>query len=264
MPTLAHVASHGFSIVCEVEPATRPDLTHVRHQIGVMSRVASSFLIPDNHIGRATVSSIAVAHEVGLMGGRSIACLNARDRNLLGFRRDLLTAAAYGVDEFLFVYGDRPETGTRSDDLTVRSMIEEARGFAADSELAPKPLRLGVTSRLTPLPSWKRQADFLFVQVSFSFEALLSWREEITFAGPIFAGVMAPASATMARKLSADVRELAVPDALIEALDADRNAGVDFACQMVSDIRESGAFDGVHLIPVSRYREIAARLEGAW
>ena len=45
------------------------------------------------------------------MGGRAIACLNARDRNVLGFRRDLLTAAAYGVDEFLFVYGDRPETG---------------------------------------------------------------------------------------------------------------------------------------------------------
>jgi hypothetical protein len=30
---------------------------------------------------------------------------------------------------------------------------------------------------------------------------------------------------------------------------------------MVHDIRESGAFDGVHLIPVSRYRQIAARLE---
>src|SRR3954447_15810295 len=104
---------------------------HVRHQIGVLSRVSSRFLIPDNHIGRATVSSIAVAHEVALMGGRPIACLNARDRNVLGFRRDLLTAAAYGVDEFLFVYGDRPETGRRSDDLTVRKMLEEARRFAA-------------------------------------------------------------------------------------------------------------------------------------
>jgi methylenetetrahydrofolate reductase (NADPH) len=30
---------------------------------------------------------------------------------------------------------------------------------------------------------------------------------------------------------------------------------------MVTDIRDSGAFDGVHLIPVSRYREIAVRLE---
>jgi methylenetetrahydrofolate reductase (NADPH) len=51
----------GFELICEVEPATRPDLMHVRHQIGVMSKVASAFLIPDNHLGRATVSSVAVA-----------------------------------------------------------------------------------------------------------------------------------------------------------------------------------------------------------
>ena len=251
----------AFSIVCEVEPATRADLMHVRHQIGVMSRVASSFLIPDNHIGRATVSSIAVAHEVALMGGRSIACLNARDRNTLGFRRDLLTAAAYGVDEFLFVYGDRPETGRRSDDLTVRSMINEARRFASDAARAPRPFRLGVTSKLSPLPSWKREADFLFVQVSFSVETLLRWRETVDFDGPVFAGVMAPPSATMARKLSAEIPELAIPEALVRALEEDSGAGVDFACQMVSDIRQSEAFDGVHLIPVARYREIAARLE---
>jgi hypothetical protein len=57
-----------FKIVCEVEPATRPDLMRVRHQIAALSRVATLFLIPDNHIGRATVSSIAVAHEVAQMG----------------------------------------------------------------------------------------------------------------------------------------------------------------------------------------------------
>lgn len=91
----------GFQVVCEIEPPTRPDLMHVRHQIGTLSKVADAFLVPDNHLGRATVSSIAVAHEVAAMGGRSIACLNARDRNLLGFRRDMLTAAAYGVDQFL-------------------------------------------------------------------------------------------------------------------------------------------------------------------
>ena len=176
-----------FGIVCEIEPATRPDLMRVRHQIGVLSRVASSFLIPDNHIGRATVSSIAVAHEVALMGGRSIACLNARDRNMLGFRRDLLTAAAYGVDEFLFVYGDRPETGRRSDDLTVRSMLTEARRFT-ESEPGLEQLRVGVTTRLTTVPAWKRAADFLFVQVSWSVPDLLDWRSRLSFEGPVFAG----------------------------------------------------------------------------
>ena len=74
----------AFEWICEIEPPTKPDMMHVRHQIGVMSKVASAYLIPDNHVGRATVSSIAVAHEVDRMGGRSIACLNARDRNALG------------------------------------------------------------------------------------------------------------------------------------------------------------------------------------
>jgi 5,10-methylenetetrahydrofolate reductase len=255
------VTGEGFSIVCEVEPATKPDLMHVRHQVGVMSRVASSFLIPDNHIGRATVSSIAVAHEVALMGGRPIACLNARDRNVLGFRRDLLTAAAYGVDEFLFVYGDRPETGKRSDDLTVRTMLEEVARFAAGPNGTPKALRIGVSSRLVPLPGWKHDADFLFAQVSFSTPALLDWRDKIRFDGPVFAGVMVPPSASMARKLSSDIPELTVPAALIERLERDPDAGVEFACEMVGAIRDSGAFDGVHLIPVSRYRQVAARLD---
>jgi 5,10-methylenetetrahydrofolate reductase len=83
----------------------------------------------------------------------------------------------------------------------------------------------------------------------------------VAFDGPVFAGVMVPASATMARKLSAEIPELAVPDDIVEALEENPDAGVDFACQMVHDLRASGAFDGVHLIPVSRYRAIAARLE---
>jgi methylenetetrahydrofolate reductase (NADPH) len=250
-----------FEVICEVEPATQPDLMHVRHQIGVMSGVASAFLIPDNHIGRATVSSIAVAHEVALMGGRSIACLNARDRNVLGFRRDLLTAAAYGVNEFLFVYGDRPETGSRSDDLTVRTMIAEARRFfAARPDPAP-PLRLGVTTGLRALPVWKHEADFLLTQVTFSFDDLLEWRRSATFDGPVYAGVMVIASAPMARKLTTDIPQLAVPEAIIEQIEGDRTAGVRMAGNLVQAIRESGAFDGVHLIPVSRYREMAALLE---
>jgi len=73
------MAERSFEVICEIEPATRPDLTKVRHQIGVLSTVATGFLVPDNHIGRATVSSIAVAHEVERMGGRAIACVNARD-----------------------------------------------------------------------------------------------------------------------------------------------------------------------------------------
>ena len=253
-----------FELICEIEPATTPDLTRVRHQIGVLSPVATTFLIPDNHIGRATVSSVAVAHEVQQMGGRSIACLNARDRNLLGFRRDLLTAAAYGVDQFLFVYGDEPLAGARTSELNVRTMLSEGRQYSAGLD-GNRPMRFGAATGLRPLPAWKQAADFLCVQVGFSLDDLVAWRAELgdgvgAAAGmPVYAGVIVIASAAMARNFT--IPGLTVPPELVTRLETDRNAGVDAACDLVVGIRDSGAFDGVHLIPVARYREVAARLE---
>jgi 5,10-methylenetetrahydrofolate reductase len=256
------VGAAGFEIACEIEPPTAPDLMHVRHQIGTLSKVADAFLIPDNHLGRATVSSVAVAHEVEAMGGRSIACLNSRDRNLLGFRRDLLTAAAYGVDQFLFVHGDKPSAGGRTSDLTVRAMLEEARRSSAEPAFAGRrPFGVGAAAGLRPLPAWKREADFLFVQVSFSLDALLRWREANPVEVPVFAGVMVLSSPAQARRLAAAIPDIEVPAALIEAVERDRAAGVEAACVQVEQVRASGAFDGVHLVPVSRYREVAARLE---
>ena len=114
---------------------------------------------------------------------------------------------------------------------------------------------------MAPLPAWKRDADFLFAQVRFSLDALLEWRARIEFDGPVYAGVMVVPSVTMARKISADIPQLAVPDAWMGAIERDPGAGVALACDLVEAIRESTAFDGVHLIPVSRYREVAARLE---
>jgi methylenetetrahydrofolate reductase (NADPH) len=236
---------------------------HVRHQIGVLSKVATGYLIPDNHVGRATVSSVAVAHEVDRMGGRAIACLNARDRNALGFQRDLLTSAAYGVDEFLFVYGDDPAAGARTGQLTVRSMIEHLRRFGDEHPGTAGRLRAGATTRLRPVPAWKRDADFLFVQVSFDLDALLAWRDTVDFDGAVYAGVMVLPSASMARKLVAAIPEIDVPDHWLEAIEGDRTAGVELACDLAASVAASGAFDGVHLIPGVRYRETASRLEAA-
>jgi 5,10-methylenetetrahydrofolate reductase len=171
-------------------------------------------------------------------------------------RRDLLTAAAYGVEEFLCVYGDRPSAGARVDQLTVRDMIEEVRTFDAGPAF-----RVGVATRLQPIPEWKRRADFCFVQVSFDADALARWRDSVQFDGKVYAGVIVLASPAMARKLADDLGDVIVPAGVLERLDRDPGVGVELACDLVDAIRERGGFDGVHLIPVGRYRETAARLE---
>jgi len=258
----ADTASRSFELISEIEPAVRPDLTRVRHQVGVLAPVSDAFLIPDNHLGRATVSSVAVAHEVASMGVKSIACLNSRDRNRLGFRRDLLTAAAYGVDRFLCVFGDQPASGGRSNDLNVRGMIEEIRTFGSSETFdSHGPFSAGVTSRLVPLPEWKREADFIFVQACFDLDELVRWRKSIDFNGKVFAGVIVVASPVMAKTLAEATNQIEMPESLIRDLDGDRDAGVAFACELMKDIRSSGMFDGIHLIPVGRYRTVAARLE---
>ncbi|WP_181779957.1 methylenetetrahydrofolate reductase [Pseudonocardia pini] len=257
------MSADGFRVICEIEPPTRPDLTHARHQIGVLTPVADAFLIPDNHIGRATVSSIAVANEVQAMGGRSIACVNSRDRNLLGFRRDLLTAAAYGVDQFLFVHGDEPRVGGRTSELSVRTMIEEARAATATPAFAgTAPFTLGVTAGHRRRPAaWKRTADFVFCQVGYSVETFLRWRDANPTDQPVYAGVMVLASAAMAARLRVSIPDIEIPDDVVERVATSPSAGVEAACELVLALRETEAFAGVHLVPVSRFRETAARLE---
>jgi 5,10-methylenetetrahydrofolate reductase len=226
-----------------------------------MNPVSDAFLIPDNHLGRATVSSVSVAHEVAYMGGRSIACLNARDRNLLGFRRDLLTAAAYGVDHFLFVYGDPPREGRRTGDMTVRGMINEVRSFGEGPLFHGYPnFRIGTVARPGRELAWRRSADFIFVQVSFSIDRLLRWREALDYDGKVYAGVLVLASGRMARSINASLPDIRIPHTIIEKVESDPEIGIDIACEQITALKESGAFDGVHLVPVGRFREMAERL----
>jgi methylenetetrahydrofolate reductase (NADPH) len=250
-----------FSILCEIEPPRRPDIEHVREQIQVLGSVADAFLIPDNHLGRATVASVAVAHEVAYMGGLPIACLNARDRNLLGFRRDLLTAAAYGVDHFLFVYGDPQKEGRRTEDLTVRGMLDEVKSYGTGSLFQGYPdFRIGTVAKTGRSLAWRARADYIFVQITYSLSRLLRWREEIDFGGKVYAAVLVLAGKRMAQRVNASVADIHIPQQIIDKLDDHPEAGVDLACEQIAEIQESGAFDGVHLVPVGKYRQVAARL----
>jgi 5,10-methylenetetrahydrofolate reductase len=260
-PPPSFLSGDGFRFLCEIEPPRRPEITHVREQIHVLNPVTDAFLIPDNHLGRATVSSVAVAHEVAYMGGRSIACVNARDRNLLGFRRDLLTAAAYGVDHFLFVYGDAPKEGRRSGDLTVRGMIDEVRAYGSGPLFEGYPaFKIGTVTKLGRPIAWRARADFIFVQVTYSIDRLLRWREEIDYGGRIYPAVLVLASSRMARRINASVPDIRVPEHIVDKLDDQPEIGLDLACEQIEAIRECGAFDGVHLVPVGRFREMAVRL----
>ena len=87
-------------------------------------------------------------------------------------------------------------------------------------------------------------------------ELRVNYRQAATYAG-----VMVLASAAMARRLAATIPDIEIPGWLAGQVAHDKMAGVEAACEQITRLRDSGAFDGVHLVPVNRYREISARLE---
>jgi len=80
-----------------------------------------------------------------------IACLNARDRNLLASGA-LLTAAAYGVDQFLFVT-ETGESGGRTGQLTCGRDREASLSGDTAIGSSHRPFRVGVAAGAGPLPT---------------------------------------------------------------------------------------------------------------
>ncbi|MEU1165647.1 hypothetical protein ABZ372_36415 [Streptomyces sp. NPDC005921] len=72
---------------------------------------------------------------------------------------------------------------------------------------------------------------------------------------------MVLAGAGMARNLAAKIPDIDITESLVVDVERDRDAGVAAACEQILALRDSGAFDGVRLVPVSRCRQVAALLE---
>ncbi|CAA9227993.1 MAG: hypothetical protein AVDCRST_MAG54-885 [uncultured Actinomycetospora sp.] len=248
-----------LDITAELDVPHRPDLAPIARQLDALAPVAARFLVPDNATARAAVAGLVVAAEVRRRDAETVAVLNARDRNTLGLRRDLLGLLALGVREVLLLRGDRPDDDEEDGPLTVGTMLREARALAEEHETT---LRVGVVAAPgRDLPRWKRDADVVWLAPTFSLPAVTDWRERHPdLAAPVRAGVLVPTGPEMARGV-AEGMDLDLPAGLVEALGEDDTAGVDAACEHALALRDAGV-DGIHLVAVSRYREVAQRLAG--
>jgi len=248
-----------LDVTAELDVPHRPDLAPIARQLDALAPVAARFLVPDNATGRAAVAGLVVAAEVRRRGAETVAVLNARDRNTLGLRRDLLGLLALGVHEVLLLRGDRPSDDDEDGPLTVGAMLRETRALAGEHEVD---LRIGVVAAPgRDLPDWKRDADVVWLAPTFSLPAVEGWRERhADLDAPLRAGVLVPTGPRMARGVGEGM-DLDLPEGLVSALGEDETAGVDAACEHALALRDAGV-DGIHLVAVSRYREVAARLAG--
>lgn len=231
-----------FRLVFELEPPRIPDLKKVLLQLEVMGPTVDAVLIPDNHLGRPGLSSVALAIEVKNQGFTPIVALNARDRNLLRLRSDFLTLQAYGIEEVLLLYGDSSDA--QRSDLTVRKMLEDPCG---------EELKRGVVASSDRPLGWRRDAEFVFTKLAFNFD-IEGWRKSNGYKGSVYCGVIAISTGEMARKIFSNIPDLAEPPGFRSAIVDDRNFGFDAALDELDRLHQSGA-SGAHLVvPAGRKR----------
>jgi hypothetical protein len=240
-----------FRLILEIEPPRAPDLSKVARQLDIFGTLVDAILVPDNHLGRPAVSSVALAIEIRRAGFQAIPAVNARDRNHLRLRSDLMTLQAYGVDEVLFLYGDRIAQGRSG--LTVREMLGDEVGAG---------LRRGVVATIGRPLTWRRRADFLVTKLAFGRSKAGYWREAEGFAHPLYCGVIALPDGEMARRVVDNIPDLEPPPGYLDDFDRDPDAGFHAAIAELDELHASGV-DGAHLVVPAGRRRFAEMLE-AW
>ncbi|MGH2687284.1 MAG: hypothetical protein ACRDKW_00530 [Actinomycetota bacterium] len=241
----------AFRIVLEIAPPREPSVGKVERQVELFGPHVDAFLVPDNSLGSASMSSIVVGLEVRRLGAVPVVAINARDRNHIRLESDYITLRASGVDEVLLLHGDRVARG--QSDLTVREMLGNPKGEG---------LRRGVAANPARMLGWRAEADFLFVKLDYGRTDVAAWRASTGFRGPVYGAVLALADEAMARKVGKGVPELQPPDELLDAFATDAEAGFRHAIGQLEALRRSG-LDGAHLVVPARWRRFAEIL-GQW
>ncbi|HVF11473.1 MAG TPA: methylenetetrahydrofolate reductase [Actinomycetota bacterium] len=238
----------SFRLIYEIAVPREPDLVKIRTQIEIFGPVVDAILVPDNHLGQAALSSVAVALEVRSHGFRPIVAINARDRNELRLRSDLITLRTYDIDEVLFVRGDK--ISDAKSELTVRKMLDEPMAEG---------IKRGVTAVVGKSITWRSKADFLFTQLAFGHGKPGYWREAHGFPHPLYCGVIGLPNQELARKFLANIPGLQAPPGYLAAFERDGEAGFSSALKELEDLRSAGV-DGAHLVVPARWRRFAELL----
>lgn len=241
----------SFRLIYEIAVPREPNVKKILTQIEIFGPVADAILVPDNHLGQAAMGSVAVALEIVKQGFKPIVAINARDRNELRLRSDLLTLRAYDIDEVLFVRGDR--TAAALSDLTVRKMLAEPEGAG---------VRRGVTAVIGKPIRWRSKADFLFTQLAFGHGKAGYWREAQGFRHPLYCGVIGLPNQELARRFLSNIPGLEAPPGYLRAFEQDGEAGFNAALAELSELRRAGV-DGAHLVVPAQWRRFA-ELVGQW
>ncbi len=279
-----------FVVTAEVGPAKGYHTEHIVEEAKKYLTGVTAVNVTDNQSSVMRLGSLATCKILKDAGMLPIYQLTCRDRNRLALQSDLLSAAAFGIENILCLTGDHTKMGDHPGakpvfDLDSVSLLYTAGQLEQGKDLAgndlvgepPKYAKGAVVSPCSDsvdaqLAKMERKvmagADYFQTQAIFEPDKFIKFMEKAKqFGKPVQLGVIIPKGAGMAKYMNKNVAGVHVPDDMIKRLADDParaksgETGVEIAAEIIKACKPY--CQGIHIMALGWEAKVPALLKAA-
>ena len=236
------------------------------------------------------LGSLATCIKLKEAGLTPIFQMTCRDRNRIALQSDLLSAAAFGIENLLLLTGDHTKLGDHPQakpvfDLDSVSLIHAVKTLEsgydlAGNELVGEPPKFAKGAVVSPcsdsidaqLAKMERKvlagAEYFQTQAVYEPEKFIAFMEKAKqFGKPVQLGIVIPKNAGMCKYMNKNVAGISIPDEMINELAADKEAakagitGVAIAARIIRACKDY--CQGVHIMAMGWESKVPGLLEQA-
>jgi methylenetetrahydrofolate reductase (NADPH) len=275
-----------FIITSEIGPPKGWQVQHLIEEVKkYLKDKVDAINVTDNQSSVMRFGSLGMCILLKQNGFEPIYQVTCRDRNRIALQSDILTAAAFGIENLLLLTGDHTVLGDHKDakpvfDLDSVSLIYTVKRLMEGYDLAgnklegePPSFCIGavVSPEAEPLEPqlFKMEkkilagAEFFQTQLVFNPEKFIKFIDIVrkNFGKiPILAGITILKSVAMAKYMNENVAGVNVPEHLIEELKRDDKktksgqTGIEISAKIIKEIKNY--CEGIHIMPLGWHHKI--------
>ena len=308
--------SGKFGITTEIASPKGCDFSAQMEAATLLKGKVHGINVTDMQSASLKASSLGLCIKLQQAGVEPILQMTGRDRNRMALMGDALAAAAFGIDTMLALTGDHPVVGDCRDSkpvydldsvgiLKMLTKMEQTGCDCGGNVLSGnvKDKETGVITDKSATPTFYKGAavtplyDPMFLQINklrqkveagamyvqtqgiFDLDVLKRFMEEVDKAGikvHLMAGIIPLKAAGMAKFMNQNVPGIAVPQEMIDKLEAaaaegkekgikglPAKLGMEMAAEMIAKIKDEKLCDGVHIMAIGAEKNVPTILDMA-
>jgi 5,10-methylenetetrahydrofolate reductase len=281
------IKSGKFLLTSEIGPPKGIETKELLEDAELIRGKVDAINVTDLQSSVMRLGSLAVCKMLVDKGLEPIFQMTCRDRNRLALQSDLLSAAAFGIENVLALTGDHQSLGDHPDakgvfDLDSVQLLEVIRKLESGEDMvgnklvgtAPKFCKGAVVNPgadpLEPqLAKMEKKiaagAEFFQTQAVYDiaqFETFIKKVKHVKV--PIMAGIVLLKSAGMAKYMNENVAGVHVPDNFIKEMQdtKDKSAtSIDIAARLIKELKPM--CQGIHVMPIGWDKKVPLVIDAA-